>query len=194
MIETHIVKDFITEDERLALVDWILDNHTTEFFQYANMGRVNTQWTTRYWGQQGEDQSRLVFPELVYAIQQRVKDYLKLDATNSKLPPFKDGIAAYYYVEHAGISEHTDAIWYPGTYTVHANIIIQAADQGGITRIKDQYWPTGTRDLLIYPVSHVSHRVNRCLGTTPRLLWTWAFCPNTHRYDPETNSYVNLLA
>jgi hypothetical protein len=191
MIEPHVVRDFITEQERQLLVDWITDNHAKEYFQSANMGRVNTQWTTRYWGKEGEDQCLLVFPDVVYTIQARVKTLLNLDPTNHKIPPFKHGIAAYYYVEHAGISEHTDAIWYPQTYTVHANIIVQAAQQGGITRIGADYWPTGTRDLLVYPVSRIGHRVNRCQGSTPRLLWTWAFCPLTHRYDPATNTLIN---
>lgn len=191
MINPHIVKDFITEQERLELVDWIINNHEKDYFQDACMGRANTQWTTRYWGKAGEDLTELVFPHAVYAIQTRVKHQLNLTEANHKLPPFKDGIAAYYYTEHAGISEHTDAIWYPQTYTVHANIIVQAAEQGGITRIGADYWPTGTRDLLVYPVSRVSHRVNRCMGSTPRLLWTWAFCPATHTYDAATNSYVS---
>lgn len=193
MIQPQIVKDFITEDERQELVAWILEHRETEFFQYSNMGRVDTQWTTRYWGQQGEDMNLLKFPSVVYSIQARVRNLLNLSDTNSKLPPFKDGIAAYYYTDQAGIKEHTDAIWYPGTYTVHANIIVQPADSGGITRIGTDYWPTGPADLLVYPVSHVSHRVNRCVGSTPRLLWTWAFCPLTHVYDPTTNSYINQL-
>jgi hypothetical protein len=190
VIQPIILKQFLDKSEIDQLNSWTLTNYPGQFFQPANMGKAETQFTTRYWGKLGEDQNVLQYPDTAYSIKQRLIDHFRLEKI--KYPPFKDGISNYIYFKDATIYPHRDGIWHSIHYTLHCNAITQLSTAGGVTKIKNDKWvewATEPGDLLCYPVTEIDHYVTKCEGDIPRIMWSWAFCLNKKTYNPITNSY-----
>lgn len=172
-----IVKNFLNSKEVEDLNNWTTSNYPSPFFEDAFMGIAGTQYTTRYWGKYGEDQSLMVYPDIAYDIQNRIIDHFQFK--DIKYPPFKDGISNYIYFENASIMTHVDGRWHRGYYTVHCNVITQKSEVGGLTKIKQDSWldwDVEPGDMLCYPVTELRHYVTKCMGNTPRIMWSWAYC------------------
>ena len=177
ILSPSILENFLTDEEVQDLNQWTMQNYPSDFFEDAAMGLACTQYTTRYWGKWGQDQSLLVFPDVVYTIKEKIMRHFGME--DVKFPPWKDGISNYIYFDGASIRPHLDGVFQRGYYTLHCNAITQPADTGGITKIKNEQWDdweTKPKDMLCYPVTEITHYVTKCQGTTPRIMWSWAFC------------------
>jgi hypothetical protein len=164
-----VVRNFITEAERNELNTWCLDNcKDPGLFRDANMGKKNTRLTTRY-----TQKDTLIFPDIAYTIRKRIIEHLEI--TNFLVPDFKDGIVCGIGYNSGDIYEHKDPVWYPGTYTLHCNVISQKPEAGGVTIIEGIEYETNETDLLCYPVSELPHSVNEIQGDTERILWVFGF-------------------
>lgn len=170
MITPNIIRDFISDNERIILNDWCLNNYQNRnLFIDGGTGLPGTRLTTRHVTNDECD-----FPEVAYEIQKRI--IVKLNLTNYKFPEYKNGIVCGIGFKNGHIWNHKDRIWYPDTTTVHCNIITQKPTAGGITVINEEKYETNEHDLLVYPVSEILHRVTRIQGLKPRILWCFGFC------------------
>lgn len=169
MISPNIVRDFISDNERLVLNEWCLNNYQNKnLFVDGGTGLPGTRLTTRHGNDYDYD-----FPDVAYEIQKRI--IVKLNLKNYKFPEYKNGIVCGIGFKNGHIWNHKDRVWHPDTTTVHCNIITQKPTAGGITVIDEEAYETNEHDLLIYPVSEILHRVTRIQGTRPRILWCFGF-------------------
>jgi hypothetical protein len=169
MISPTIIRNFISDEMRLELNNWCLENYkNTKIFKDANMGKKNTRLTTRY-----TNDATLVFPNVAYDIRNKI--IKELNITKFLTPKFKDGIVCGIGFDSGTIYEHTDPVWFPNTYTLHCNIISQKPKSGGITTICGVEYETNETDLLCYPVSELPHSVNAIEGDIERILWVFGF-------------------
>ena len=87
---------------------------------------------------------------------------LSLNLWNQDHPPsFVDGIVNGIGVRDGYIKEHIDPIYFPGTHTLHCNVISQKSDHGGVTIIGGEEYDIDVGDLLCYVVSDVNHEVTK---------------------------------
>lgn len=176
MIDPTIIKNFITEIERDELNKWCLDNYkNSKLFTDPNMGKKGTRLTTRF-----TPKNSFTFPDVAHKVRSKIIEHLGIE--NSLIPPYKDGIACGIGFDSGDILEHKDPVWYPGTYTLHCNIISQKPTSGGITIINGIEYETNETDLLCYPVSELPHSVNEIQGNIERILWVFGFAvPRTNK-------------
>jgi hypothetical protein len=169
MINPIIIRNFITDEMKLELNNWCLENYkNTKIFKDADMGKKDTRLTTRY-----TTDDTLIFPNVAYDIRNKI--IKELNITKSFIPNFKDGIVCGIGFDSGDIFPHKDPVWFPHTYTLHCNIISQKPKSGGITFIKGLEYETNENDLLCYPVSELPHSVNEIHGDIPRILWVFGF-------------------
>jgi len=171
-----VVKNFVSNDILNDLNQWTLSNRHQEIFNDAGMDKYapETRFTTRCGN---ESNAPLIeYPKSALLLKKSIIDYFHLE--NYKSPPsYSQGIVTGIGYEGGGIHNHIDPVYYPGTKTVHFNVITQKAESGGhtiIDRVKYDY--VQSTDLLIYQVSEVYHKVTRTKGKTPRILWVFGFC------------------
>jgi len=167
-MKPRVIKNFIDEYTIEQLNKWTMGNYTNEFFKDANMGIPGTRLTTRY-------SHNFEFPHIAYKIKEKIISTLGIKFQE---PDYKDGMVNGIGFEGGSIFEHIDPVWYPDTYTVHCNIISQKSTSGGITYIEGVPYETDPADLLIYPVSSLSHYVDEIKGSIPRILWVFGFSVN----------------
>jgi hypothetical protein len=134
------------------------------------MGLKDTRFTTRYY----KDCNKLSFPVEALDLRVKIADFLNIKNYND--PPYCNGIVCGIGYSGGDIYEHIDPAYYDGTYTLHCNAITQAAEDGGITVIDGVFYPTKPKDILVYPVSKVMHKVTAIKGYTPRILWVFGYC------------------
>ncbi len=172
MIKPQIVKNFISDQEIQELNDWTNNNYKKSFFSNVSMGIINTRLSTRFSKDDAFD-----YPEVSYQIKKRILEYLKTHHSIIKIdqPGYKDGIVNGIGFNGGDIFSHKDPIWFPGSYTLHCNIITQKSLKGGVTYIDDVPYETNPSDLLMYPVSELEHRVDVIKGSVPRILWCFGF-------------------
>jgi len=163
-----ILKNFIDKYTVEQLNKWTIDNYTKEFFRDANMGKPGTRLTTRY-------SHNFEFPDIAYKVKDKIISTLGIKFLE---PAYKDGIVSGIGFEGGSIFEHIDPTWHPNTYTMHCNIISQKSIDGGITYIERIPYETDPTDLLLYPVSTLSHYVDEIKGNIPRILWVFGFSVN----------------
>lgn len=172
IIPPHIIKNFISNNTVKVLNEWAYETISSQphLFYDANMGLKGTRLTTRY----NKNCDKLSFPAQAFELRVKIARYLNIK--NYKDPNYCHGIVCGIGYNNGSIYEHTDPVYHEGTYTLHCNVITQAAESGGITIIDYIPYPTKPNDILVYPVSKVKHSVTTIEGNTPRILWVFGYC------------------
>lgn len=175
----QVIKNFLFKEEVDILNEWTLNNWQSSYFKDARMDSENpgTRFTTRMENFKVAKDSGFVinYPKVCYNIQDRIRNFFKLH--NCETPQsFYDGIVNGIGVSPGLIEEHIDPIYYPGTNTLHCNIITQNCISGGVTIIEGEPFPVQEGDLLMYVVSKHYHRVTNIEGNRKRILWVFGFC------------------
>ena len=176
-MEPFIVKNFISNEDVIQLNKWTMSNYKNDFFKEANMRLRGTRLTTRY---SDEYETTFSFPEIAYKVRQKIINYLgsKIEHFSYKQPIYKHGIVNGIGFNGDVVYSHKDPVWYPGTYTLHCNIISQKSLEGGVTWIEGVKYETEVNDLLVYKVSNLLHQVDEIKGNIPRILWVFGFSIN----------------
>jgi len=170
----------ITDQERIALCDWIESNRASSCFRDANMGGKRA--TTRY-----TPSSEFNFPAEAYSIRNRIEDVLGFCAEPT--PKFKDGMVASYAMPGDTCYEHVDPRWFDRLYTVHCNVILSAPEEGGDLYVAGRKWQMPEGQFTCYPVSEIIHGTSLVKGVKPRLMWVFGFCVAPQQYMNTLRKY-----
>ncbi len=181
MKKVRVVKEFVSKKDLKTLNDWSLKNYRENPNQYydAHMDPDNprSRFTTRLDNEVDhiDENVFIKYPKIAYNIQDRIR--AKFELWDQDRPPsFVDGIVNGIGVRDGYIKEHIDPVYFPGTHTLHCNVISQKSDHGGVTIIGGEEYDIDVGDLLCYVVSDVKHRVTKTKGNTNRILWVFGFC------------------
>lgn len=115
-------------------------------------------------------------PPLAYALQERIRSVLP-----SPPPPIapnggKHGMIIISIGPGAEMPEHVDPEPVPGISILRGNIIVQAAERGGVQSVCGHTLDIGVGDLHLYLVTRHRHRVSTVEGTQTRIIWLNGFC------------------
>ena len=171
-----IFKNFLSLEECDELNTWTINNYSQPYFTDPNMDSYHkgTRFTTR-----GENKV-INYPDKVYQIQDKIQSLLNIQ--NPLYPTaFYNGIVNGFGLEHGGIFEHRDPIYYPETITVHCNFLTQKSIDGGVTIIEGTEYDIDEGDMLMYAVSEIDHKVTEIIGEKLRILWCYGFCLNSKK-------------
>lgn len=180
-----IIKNFISDEERQALNFWTLSNYPEDYFSDACMDDEyrGTRYTTR--GNNNEDIKERIsihYPRESYDVQNKIIE--KLNLRGSKYPnSFYNGIVNGIGFENGNIFEHIDPVYFPGTNTLHCNIVTQKPDSGGNVVIDGLEYDVEDTDLMCYMVSKQYHSVTRTIGLKHRILWVFGFCISDEKME-----------
>jgi hypothetical protein len=191
-----VVKNFLTEEERLGLYNWAVDSAAKrESFvngiSYSE--RVETRVTTRI-------AENINYPEIAYTIKNKVQSFMTgLD----KCPIIdkghgKDGLVVSVTYDGGDVYPHVD----PKTPEMdgglplcglRCNILVSAPDSGGTIHIDNKEFNLDSGDLHCYLVTEYHHSVDVCHGTTPRVLFMYGWVVSKNDWEsgkhlPKTQS------
>lgn len=179
-IHARLIKNFASQDEMRALNKWTLLNYKNMYFYDAKMDKnlyERTRLTTRL--ENTEDFNELGiqinYPPESYRLQKKIIKSFGLD--NCKSPSsFYKGIVNGIGFEKGSICNHIDPEYYPGTKTLHCNIVTQKPLGGGDLIIDGRKFEVEEGDLMCYLVSEHYHEVTSIIGPKERILWVFGFC------------------
>lgn len=179
-----LVKNFIDLESVKQLTNWTLENYKNkEMFLDPHMGLDGAIFSNRFAtpitlssGTIIKSDNTFVYPEVVYQIQEKINNYLKLNEDVYLAPIGKDGISTNVTLPGGYVAEHIDPVWVEGHFTIHCNLITQKPNDGAVTFIDGIPFDPDEGDMLIYSVSAHPHYVTAVEGCTPRVLWTFGFC------------------
>ena len=181
MKKVRVVKEFVSKKDLKTLNDWSLKNYEENPDQYhdpfMDPNNPKSRLTTRLNNELNHITENVFinYPKTAYNIQNRIR--AKFELWNQNHPPsFVDGIVNGIGVRDGCIKEHIDPIYFPGTHTLHCNVISQKSDHGGVTIIGGEEYDIDVGDLLCYVVSDVDHEVTMTRGSTNRIIWVFGFC------------------
>jgi hypothetical protein len=178
--EVLLVRDFITPEECSILTNWAVDNADVQFvdgvsgnWDTKEFTRVKTRRTNRM-------SANIVYPDLVYTIQNRLRETFPLIKGSEVIGLHgKDGVVVSITYDGGNVYRHKDPSTeeqVPGTVALRFNILVSAADSGGVIHVEDEVYELRAGDLMAYAVSENYHSVDACFGTTPRIMFMFGFC------------------
>jgi len=174
----RVIKQFLSQKEVKILNEWTLKHYEEPFFEDPRMDLYceKTRLTTRIVTDNPPSfHHNITYPKEAFNIQKRIQTKFKI--TNPVYPPpFRYGIVNGIGFENGTICLHRDPQYFSNTVTVHCNFITQKPISGGITVIEEKEYNIDERDMLMYAVSEVTHRVTQTIGTKERILWCYGFC------------------
>lgn len=173
-----IIKNFISDEERQILNFWTLSNYPEEYFRDPTMDDLyeGTRYTTRGPNEDDVKERMLIeYPKEAYDIRKRIIEAFDLEGYRHPRS-FYDGIVNGIGFENGNIFNHIDPIYFPGTNTLHCNIVTQKPHHGGNVVINDVEYDVEDTDLMYYMVSKHYHSVTRTSGLKHRILWVYGFC------------------
>jgi len=159
------IENLVLDEEKCELADWIKHNKDKDFFKWSgHSGTIRR--TTRF-------SDKVVYPELAFIIQKRIKEFLGI--TSNLYPNYPFGMVATY--GHAGdeCGLHKDPVWYENHFTFHCVLLLSKPEHGGVPIIGDIQYPMEEGDGLCYPVSEIPHGTNKMTGDKPRILWIFGY-------------------
>lgn len=162
-------KDFITEEERLSLVEWF--DNSKSFKEGLSRGEwgYKERETTR-------QQTKVDFPPLVFELMERA--FGLFEWTSKCTPqPISCGypIIAVKTFEGGDTYSHRDPTSIEGMAVVRLNMIVQKPDNGGVLHVMDENknvieWETEEKELHCYEVTQHTHAVTKVKGNIPRYI------------------------
>jgi len=171
-------KDFITEEERLSLIDWMDKNRDKYFVRRGQMidhalgdnsipeGREPMRLSTRVF------KDNVKFPELAYEIQKRIRDKYNIPDDATETLGF-DGMVSVITLPGGTTGAHVDHK--RGGHAVRFNVLLQEPDSGGVLIINREVVPLEERELHAYCATMWEHWVTEVEGDTERMLWIFGF-------------------
>ena len=186
-MKVQVIENFVNKEEINELNTWALSN----FIKYPNQyvdpcmdsHHPRSRLTNRISNiHQRHNHSLINYPKIIYDIQKRIIDVLKLKEFFIP-PPFHHGIVNGIGFGEGLIEKHVDPVYYPNTITLHCNLITQKSESGGVTIIDGIEYDIDSEDLLCYPVSELHHEVTLTKGNINRILWCFGFCIPENVYE-----------
>jgi hypothetical protein len=180
--EKHVllVRSFIAPEECSILTDWAVASADTQF-----VDGVSGNWETKEFIQvitrKTNRMSRNIqYPDLVYTIQNRLREAFPLIKEAEVIEGHgKDGVVVSITYDGGDVYRHKDPAtdWQaPGTVALRFNILVSAAESGGLIHVEDATYKLQAGDLMAYSVSENYHHVETCFGSTPRIMFMFGFC------------------
>jgi hypothetical protein len=159
------IENIITAQEKNTLLEWITDNKEGEYFKWSDHpGTIRR--TTRF-------SDVVVYPELAFDIQKRIKEALGI--TSNYYPDYPFGMVATYGQADDECSFHTDPVCYENHFTFHCVLLLSKSEEGGVPIIGDTMYHMEECDVLCYPVSEIPHGTTKVTGNKPRILWIFGY-------------------
>jgi len=193
-------KDFITEEERLSLIDWMGKNRDKYFVKRGQMvdhafgdnstpeGREPMRLSTRVFKSEPSildsnnnpimetridyRPNTIEFPEVAYEIQKRIRDKYNIPDDATEVLGF-DGMVSVITLPGGTTGAHVDHK--RGGHAVRFNVLLQEPDSGGVLIINREVVPLEERELHAYCATMWEHWVTEVEGDTERMLWIFGF-------------------
>jgi hypothetical protein len=168
-----IVRQFINEDEKNILIEWILNNKGTEAFKYSDHPgtvRKTTRWANPNKG--------VKYPEVSYQIQNKVDQFVINNFNINKIlrvPAFADGMYASIALKGDCCEEHCDPTYVKDHITYHFNIMLSYHDDSKLI-VDNQIVGLNATDAILLPVSQISHGTTRLENEMYRMFWCFGYC------------------
>ena len=162
-------KNFITEEERQAIVDWF--DNSKSFKEGLSRGE---------WGYKGRQTTRqqkdVDFPPLVFELMERA--FSKFKFTEACVPqplPCGKPIIAVKTFNGGDTYSHRDPTSIDGMAVLRLNVIVQKPENGGVLHVMDENgkvieWETDEGELHCYEVTQHTHAVTKTIGDKPRYI------------------------
>jgi len=175
------IPDFISEEERGTLLQWMKEQQEPGGYLVNGMERVDgkqfdvsfRQTTRRYKGD-------VEYPKLAHDISQRIKDSFSF-TPKSVMEAVGGGPGMICVVTHPGgdTYKHIDPVIHPmGRHGIRFNIVLQNSEAGGILTVGDKMFLPKERELHCYAATKHPHSVSTVTGESSRYIWIFGFsCP-----------------
>ena len=162
-------KGFITEEERLELVDW-----------FNTSGSFNPGLSRGEWGYTAREttrqQKQVDFPPLVHELKERA--FGLFEFTHKCVPqslPCSQPIIAVKTFNGGDTYSHRDPTLIEGMAVLRLNVIIQKPESGGVLHVMDENgtvieWETEQGELHCYEVTQHTHAVTKTIGDKSRYI------------------------
>ena len=185
-----VIRNFITAEECATLKAWAVNAAATQFvdgvsgnWDAKEFTRVKNRLTNRMLG------DRIEYPELVYAIQTRLRETFPLIQDAEVIENHgKDGVVVSITYDTGDVYRHKDPAvdaQVPGTVALRFNILASKAETGGLIHVEDKTYDLNDGDLMAYLVSEYYHSVDACAGENPRILFMFGFCANQEAWEQQ---------
>ena len=161
------IPNFITEAERLELIDWmdkgvedgvLSAGYSKGKFDYIN--RVTTRLSKK----------KVSYPKIAFDIQQRIIDAFEW-TKYSKIEGISDGQGMICVITYPGGDTYKHKDPKLAGSAVRLNIVLQKPEAGGELHVEGENFACEERELHAYNVTENDHWVTEVEGDTPRYIW-----------------------
>lgn len=160
--------DFITDLERDALVEWMDNSGELKDGYEMNLDTfVSFRQTTQ------TNTSVIMFPKVAIDIQNRIIDEFGFSKKDIENVAYGKGMVAIKINEGGDTYTHYDQVRGPH-HSLTFNVVLSAADKGGLLYIEDELIPLKEKELHIYVPTKQLHGVSK-VEKGKRYLWIWRF-------------------
>jgi len=161
-------EDFITEEERLSLIDW-MDN-SGKLVPGLSRGEFgySSRKTTRL------NEETILFPKEAYAIQKRIMDLYGFRGGDVERVAKGSGMISVVTYPGGDTYKHTDPIL-GNKHAMRANIILQNAEEGGELYVAGEHISLKEKELHCYCATKHEHWVTEVKGDKTRYIWIFGF-------------------
>ena len=160
--------EFITEEERLALIDW-MDNSG---YLVKGFSRGEYDYELRY--NTRLHRGLVVFPKVAYDIQKRIMELYGFKTEDIDRAREGSGMVAVKTFVGGDTHKHTDHT-NSGGHAVRLNVLLQKPDKGGVLHIEGERVDLEERELHGYMATAHEHWVTEVEGDNPRHIWIFGF-------------------
>lgn len=167
-MRTEFVNEFITPDEQQEFADWFKTTNSLK------EGLSRGQWNYKY-RKTTRQQQCVDFPDVAYKVKDRIKNHFGFGGLMQEID---QGMIAVVTHPEGDTYWHCDP---PSRYghPVTCNILIQAADSGGVLCLDEEEIALKERELHCYLPSKYWHGVTKVEGNKDRYMWIYRFIDNS---------------
>ena len=175
-MKVKLTQDIITEEERIELRDYVLNN-LDQFHEGIDKGRrVTTRLSNRL------NRDKIVYPSVVYTVQERLR---KIVPTNHKIEHLhgKDGLVVCITYDGGDTYLHIDPRSDPVLETLRCNICVSEPEDGAIVYVDNSPFHLREKEMMQYLVTKHYHHVTKTIGKKPRILYQFGFLINAEDWE-----------
>jgi hypothetical protein len=176
-MKVKLVQDVITEEERIELRDYVLNN-LDQF--HTGIDKLHFRVTTRLSNRLNGD--KIVYPPAVYTVQERLRSLIP---PNHKIEHLhgKDGLVVCITYDGGDTYLHRDPRSDPVLETLRCNICVSAPEEGAVVYVEDKPFQLREREMMQYMVTKHRHQVTKTIGDKPRILYQFGFLVKAEEWE-----------
>lgn len=175
-----LVKNFITQEEAIALNMFVLNSVAKNEFSYGTASFNGSKHLVSRFNKE------LEFPKLAMQIKDRIQQRLKLEDKDTHTLWNKSGIIVSCSFNGSEVVPHKDVKQYDKSL-LRCNVLSSAAEKGGVLTVEGKEFELDALSMYLCLVSEYTHSVSKIEGETPRILWQFGFNVDQKDWENKAN-------